>query len=238
MKDFQPQPSFASLEGLDLSSLADEDLLLLHAAGELPADAARALEVRLSNELELRERFEAIRSCEAGLVSAIDAGFAALRHDEDAASAGALRRTSAFMAKSVTELALARAAMAPVKQRRWRFNKWIVGSAAAAAALVGAAVWVSTADLAFLQNDSQTAKSDDNDDVDMATNVDVRQVLPENEGDYVNAFVYTSWPTASRDGEEEPNRQEIDGTIRSIQSMRVLDHMTWETSSTDSFDVN
>jgi hypothetical protein len=124
--------------------LGEDERLLLHAAGELPAAEARALEVRLASDIALKARFDAIREADDVLFAVLGPQGGA-SHDEVAASDWAKRRVVDRVSNAIREASVV-AASTPKPAHGWRINRYVATGAIAAMLLVGFAVWVSMTD--------------------------------------------------------------------------------------------
>lgn len=139
----QPQTSSQSLNPVVPMELGEDERLLLHAAGELPAAEARALEVRLASDGALKARFDAIRSADESLEAMLGGNAS---HDELAASEWAKRRAVERVSLAIRDAQSHAVREAPAR-RAWRVNRYVIGAAAAAAVVLGLAVWVSLSDI-------------------------------------------------------------------------------------------
>src|SRR5258708_3188778 len=126
-------PTNADNFRVDLASLGEDEQLWLHLAGELPAEASRALEVRLAADTTLRQPLESLRDLEASLSDGL--GDLTLSGDEQAASEAARRRLTGVMNKAILERSI-RPATARPAGFSWRINKWVASGIAAAVAVV------------------------------------------------------------------------------------------------------
>jgi hypothetical protein len=123
--------------------LGEDERLLLHAAGELPAAEARALEVRLASDAALKARFDEIRGADESL-AALLGGTAS--HDELAASEWAKRRAVERFSIAIRD-AQTQAVRETPARRRWYINRYMLAGAVAASVVLGLAVWVSLSDI-------------------------------------------------------------------------------------------
>jgi hypothetical protein len=114
---------------------AEQGMLLLFLAGELSAEQRQALEVKLANDVALREKLEALRSVDEMLAG----GMGVELGRGSAAEAVAVRDVSRLIRNWDV-----RRKVLPVepKSARWRrAPAWVYPSAAAAMVLVGLLAW-------------------------------------------------------------------------------------------------
>ena len=129
-----------------MSSLIHEldldGLMLMHVAGELPAEDAAEVAQLLSTDAGLRERLAAVgRDVAAG-----EAALAAADHVDPpaaspSASSVALRKVDRAVRQWHVDRAVGRQSTAPAGERQPRFPAWAYPAAAAAAVVVGTLSW-------------------------------------------------------------------------------------------------
>lgn len=136
--------------------LGSDELLILHAAGELSAADARALDARLATDAALKARFDELRSDDAALTALLAAPAA---YDESAASEWAKRRAVERFSLAIRDSSTAAASQPPARLG-WRINRYALAGAVAAAVVLGLAVWISMSDIGTkLTGDGQIASN-------------------------------------------------------------------------------